>query len=138
VNNQKTEDLTPEQLETLLKVIDEEPNKQASNIMKTALFTGMRRGELFRLKWDDIDFERGFIHIREPKGGIDQKIPLNESARQVLEAHEWTGSETHFLAGVDASELTCIPFKNCSPIPYINHLNVGMKENTMSCRGWNT
>jgi len=52
-----------------------------------ALFTGMRRGELFKLQWPDIDFERGFIHLRGPKGGRDQVIPLNEVARKVLESH---------------------------------------------------
>ena len=57
-----------------------------------ALFTGMRAGELFRLKWDDLDFERGFINIRDPKGGQDQKIPLNEPTRQLLDAHPRTES----------------------------------------------
>ncbi len=36
--------------------------------MRMALFTGMRRGELFKLQWDDVDFDRGFIHIRQPQG----------------------------------------------------------------------
>ena len=53
--------------------------------MKMALFTGMRRGELFRLSWNDIDFEKGFIHLRDTKGGRDQRIPLNESAQKLLE-----------------------------------------------------
>ena len=53
--------------------------------MLTALYTGMRRGEILRMEWKDIDFEHGFIHIREPKGGRDQKIPLNEAARLVFE-----------------------------------------------------
>ena len=55
--------------------------------MKMALVTGMRRGELFKLKWDDIDFYKGFIHIRIPKGGKDQTIPLNQAARELLENH---------------------------------------------------
>jgi len=42
---------------------------------------------MFKLKWNDIDFQRGFISIRNPKGGVSQKIPLNEQARQVLENH---------------------------------------------------
>jgi len=96
LNNEKTEVLTPDQLKSLLQVIEDEPNKQVANLMKMALFTGMRRGELFRLTWDDIDFDRGVIHIREPKGGIDQKIPLNHSARQILETHERTGSRYVF------------------------------------------
>ena len=55
--------------------------------MKLVLFTGMRRGEVLKLKWEDVDFDRRFINIRDPKGGPDQKIPLNDAARNVLESH---------------------------------------------------
>jgi integrase len=84
VNNLKTEDLTPEQISNLLTAIEEDAGNQAGGIMKLALFTGMRRGEIFRLKWTDIDFEKNFIHIRDPKGVKDQIIPLNEEAKQVI------------------------------------------------------
>jgi integrase len=87
INNLTTEDLNPEQLATLMAAIDEDHNIQAANLMKLALFTGMRRGELLKLKWDDIDFDKGFIHIVGPKGGKDQTIPLNQVARDVLENH---------------------------------------------------
>ncbi len=96
VNNEKTEDLTPEQLEGLLKAIEDDEHPQAGKIMLMALYTGMRRGELFRLRWDDIDFERRFIHIRNPKGGVDQTIPLNDAVRNVLNRVERTGSEYVF------------------------------------------
>lgn len=86
VNNLKTEDLTTEQLKALLKAIDEDPHALAGPMMKLVLFTGMRRGELFSLRWKDVDFERGFISIREPKGGQDVKIPMNEEARAILES----------------------------------------------------
>lgn len=49
VDNKKTEDLTPEQLTALLEAMDRDSNLMASNFMRMALFTGMRRGELFRL-----------------------------------------------------------------------------------------
>ena len=86
-NNIKTEDLTPEQLQALLAAIDDCSNVQVGNLMKMALLTGMRRGELFRLKWADIDFQRGFIYIRSPKGGRDQMVPLNEPAKALLQEH---------------------------------------------------
>jgi len=92
VNNLKTEDLNPEQLARLLGAIEQDANVQAANFMKLALFTGMRRGELFHLQWQDLDFERGFIHIRDPKGGHDQKIPLNEPARALIVSHPRTDS----------------------------------------------
>jgi len=87
VHNLKTEDLTTEQLQSLLKAINKDKDIEAANLMRMVLFTGMRRGELFKLKWNDVDFERGFIHIRDPKGGADQRIPLNDAAREILENH---------------------------------------------------
>jgi len=97
VNNCKTEDLSPDQLKRLLEAIDSDPNMQAGNMMKMALFTGMRRGELFRLQWRDIDFERGFISIRGPKGGQDQIIPLNAEARNLLRQHQLCKPDSPFV-----------------------------------------
>jgi integrase len=87
VNNLKTEDLSPEQLTALLAAINEDHDIQAGNLMKLALCTGLRKGEMFKLKWEDIDLERGFIHLRDPKSGRDQTIPLNQAARELLANH---------------------------------------------------
>ena len=87
VNNLKTEFLTEEQIKALLKAIDQDEHPQAGPMLKLALFAGLRRGEMFNLKWSDIDFERGFIHIRDPKGGISVEVPLNDASRQLLENH---------------------------------------------------
>lgn len=83
----KTEDLTAEQFSRLMEAIEQESNLQAANFMRMVLFTGMRRGGLFKLKWEHVDFEKNFIHIVDLKGGEDQKIPLNESARALLMEH---------------------------------------------------
>jgi integrase len=64
--------------------MDTYKDQVAANIMRLALCTGLRKSEIFRLQWDDIDFERGFIIIRDPKGGQDQKIPLNETTREIF------------------------------------------------------
>lgn len=120
VDNLKTEDLTPEQLQRLLTAIADSQDIEAANIMRLALFTGMRRGEMFKLKWNDIDFQRGFISIRNPKGGVSQKIPLNEQARQVLINHPET-SEYVFVRP-DGKPFTDIrrrvnPIKKAAGIP---------------------
>jgi integrase len=90
VDNKKTENLTEKQLKRLLEAIEIDNHPHAGPMMKMALYTGIRRGEMFKLKWRDIDFEGGFIHIRDPKGGPDQVIPLNEPARELLESHPRT------------------------------------------------
>lgn len=96
VNNLMTEDLTPDEYIRLTKLLDEEEDIQASNLLRLALFTGMRRGELFKLKWKDINFIRKNISIKDPKSGIDEIIPLNEMALSVLNNHEKKESEFVF------------------------------------------
>jgi integrase len=96
VNNLKTEDLNAQQMARLLTILrdgtvtDKDGKKtvldpDAREIMLLAIYTGMRRGEIFRLTWEDVDFRRGFITLREPKGGTDQTIPLPDEARDLLE-----------------------------------------------------
>lgn len=92
LDNCRTENLTPDEMARLLKAISEDENIQAAHMMKMALFTGMRRGELFRLQWDHVDFQKGFITLVNPKGGVEQKIPLNQAARNLLENHPRGGT----------------------------------------------
>lgn len=92
VRNLVTEDLTSEQIQKLLTAIDNDIHPQAGAIMKLALFSGMRRGEMLKLRWKHIDFDRGFINIVDPKGGPDQVIPLNDAARELLDKHPRTES----------------------------------------------
>jgi integrase len=103
VSTSSAEDLNPEELQRLLDAIDADDNVAAKAIMRLALFTGMRRGEIFKLRWQDVDFDRGFIRIIGPKGGQDETIPLNAAARKVIEAHPKTSSDFVF-PGVDGGK----------------------------------
>ena len=76
----------------LFRSIDEDSNIEVARMMKLVLYTGMRRGELFRLKWDHIDFERNFILLDDPKGGVSQRIPMTGAARELFNSHERTKS----------------------------------------------
>jgi integrase len=86
LNNQTTEDLSPKQIKKLIKVLDADEDQTAANVMRLALYTGMRRGEIFKLRWADIDFRRGFITLQDPKPGSDQTIPLNDAVREIFES----------------------------------------------------
>jgi integrase len=88
LNNEVTEDLSQEQLQALLRALDTDPDQRAANVMRLALCTAMRRSEILGLRWEDLDFRRGFIRIVNPKGGRDQTIPMNDSARAILTSIE--------------------------------------------------
>ena len=47
--------------------------------------TGLRQGEIFRLKWPDVDLKGGFLRVGEAKSGEGRTIPLNRTARGILE-----------------------------------------------------
>lgn len=80
INNIKTEDLTREELKRLLEAISEDMNPVAGPMMLCALYTGLRRGSMFNLKWSDINFERSFIVLRNLKNGTTDSIPMNRKA----------------------------------------------------------
>jgi len=91
VDNQVTETLNNDELKRLLKALDESDDIQVSHLMKLALFTGMRKGELLKLKWSDLDYDSGLILIRSPKGKKSVYIPMNQQARATLEGHPRIG-----------------------------------------------
>lgn len=63
---------------TILQALDDEP-LHIQVLVYIALFTGMRRGEIVGLKWDDFDFENHRVYVRrsiyKPKDGKAQEKP---------------------------------------------------------------
>lgn len=99
VDNVTTEDLTSEELKSLMRAIEEDGNSPAANMMKMVLYTGMRRGELFRLQWDHIDFARGSIRLVSPKGGVECRIPLNTATSELLHTYPQLGDSPYVFPG---------------------------------------
>lgn len=50
-----------------------------------ALNTGMRRGEIVKLDWADVDFLRGVIYVKQTKTAKPRSIPMNETVTVLLE-----------------------------------------------------
>ena len=86
-------------LRRLLQAIKEDPHPIAGKFLLIALYTGLRRMEIAKLEWTDIDFERSLIKVRNPKGGQDATLPLNESAKAVFESIPETDDSTFVFPG---------------------------------------
>jgi integrase/ribosomal protein L40E len=104
VDNQKTEFLTEEELNRLMETLDNWPFKESVAFIKFALFTGLRRGELFKLTWDDVDFERSMVTLREPKGGKTTTIPISQAAIDIIRPLQVTS--TFVFPGDDGKQRT--------------------------------
>lgn len=72
--------LTDEEIERLLSHCD----NYLYPIVFTALNTGMRRGEILNLKWDNVDFRTGFIYLDKTKNGYRREIPMNEGLKAMM------------------------------------------------------
>ena len=84
----------PEEATALIQAVPERDRA----LWATAIYAGLRRGELQALMWDDIDFERGIVHVRrswdrvagiiEPKSRAGhRRVPLATVLRGYLLAH---------------------------------------------------
>lgn len=49
-----------------------------------ALMTGMRRGEILNLTWQDIDLSAHFIHVHETKSNKSREVPIMEGVWNIL------------------------------------------------------
>jgi len=58
--------------------------------MDIAIQTGMRRGELLKIKWQDLDLEERTLQLYDTKNGEDRKVPLTTAAASILA--KWSSS----------------------------------------------
>lgn len=81
------------------------------DITYLAIKTGLRRGELEALRWDDVQLDRGLITVRHsrcsitnellpPKGNQVRSVPLSTDVLAVLEERR---NKTSFVFGIDGA-----------------------------------
>lgn len=84
VDNARSRRLQDEEWEAIERAIERTRNRHILDFIKLAMFTGMRRGEILRLKWQDIDFKQRTLFIPVTKNGYSRTIPLSSQALEVL------------------------------------------------------
>ena len=81
VNNRRLRYLSHEEMDRLLAVSDD----VLTPVLITALHTGLRRGGLFRLTWQDVDFKLGVVRVLQTKNGERWEIPMTNTLRATLQ-----------------------------------------------------
>ncbi len=76
----KTRFLTMQEEAALLKAL----GQPYATWARLAILTGLRKTELFSLRWTNVDLEQGFITLPQTKSGKVQYAPLNEEAKALL------------------------------------------------------
>lgn len=124
--------LTVEQVKALLEAARGE---RFEALFVLAVHTGMRQGELLGLKWDDVDSERGEIHVRRTlvagKGGFSfgepksakgrRSISLTPAALEAVERHrERQREESAMLVGLWKENGLVFPNRLGKPMDHNN------------------
>ena len=60
---------------------------QMKGFVAVGLNAGLRKSEMFNLKWDDVDFGRKEIRVTKSKGKRFRVIPMNSSLLDILARH---------------------------------------------------
>jgi integrase len=81
----RTRVLSHEEEKRLLSTLERRQRAHLQPLVRLALLTGMRRGELLRMRWDThVDFARGEVYATDTKSGKDRAIPMSEDCRHLL------------------------------------------------------
>jgi len=76
--------VTAEEEVCLLAACDASLSRWLGPMVRLALITAMRQGELAGLAWADVDFDRRTAILRETKNGTTRSVPLSSAAVAVL------------------------------------------------------
>jgi integrase len=66
-------------------------------VVIAALHTGMRRGELLKLRWYQVDFDNGLIRLSGTKSGKVRNIGISRTLRETLHSLPVTGTDYVFV-----------------------------------------
>jgi len=85
LNNRRERFLTREESERLLNELAG-VGKQLHNMALLSLHTGLRAGEVFNLRWRDIDLENKMIHVSDPKNKEPRKALMTEQVKAMFQS----------------------------------------------------
>ena len=54
------------------------------DVLLFGLYTGMRRGEIMPLRWEDVDLDAGLFRVEETKTGVPLELPVTRQLGEVL------------------------------------------------------
>ena len=94
-DNEVIEHLTPEETHRFLDCARTWPARDVGNMLLLAFFTGMRRGEMFKLQDEDVAFDLKLIRLRDPKGRKTLSIGMSSLVEELLQ-EQMAWRDEHF------------------------------------------
>ena len=83
--------VTPEELEALMTACRHTRSTWLSALIRLAVQTGMRRGELLAMRWSDVDLRGRKVKVTRTKNGHPRSVPLTVKATETFTSIEEKG-----------------------------------------------
>lgn len=82
--------VTIDKMPLLFKVLNQYPDKQASDVIKVALLTGLRFNEVVSLTWDEVNLKNRTIMLKgqRTKNGLPHSLPVVNALFKILSSIE--------------------------------------------------
>lgn len=97
--------LTPDEVSRLVQALP----RPFADMALLAVATGLRQGNVFGLKWSDVDLGKRRVTLTHEvmKNGLPLSLPLNETAVSVI--RKWVGQDDHYVFVYKAERVKELP-----------------------------
>jgi len=106
-NNKRTRFLSEAERTSLLKACRSSHWDKLYLIVLLAITTGARKGELTKLRWNDIDFDRRTAYVSTTKNGQPKVLPLTDSVIRELQLFDSKDSSLIFASRIKENVAYC-------------------------------
>ncbi len=106
-NNERTRFLSEAERTRLFKACKASHWDKLYLIVLLAITTGARKGELTKLRWNDIDFDRRTAYVATTKNGQPKVLPLTDSVIKELQLFDTKDSSLIFASKVKEDVAYC-------------------------------
>ena len=106
-NNERTRFLSEAERKSLFRSCRASHWDKLYLIVLLAITTGARKGELTKLRWNDIDFERRTAYVSTTKNGQPKVLPLTDSVIKELQLFNTKDSRLIFASKVKEEVAYC-------------------------------
>jgi integrase len=100
----RTDSLSPDDIQKMLKAMEAETNVQAVAALKLLLLTGTRREEALQARWENVDIDNALWFLPKTKNGKTRHVMLNAEAVALLRGHKRVPGIPWVFPGRDPSK----------------------------------
>ena len=91
--------LSSDQFRRILSIVENQPRlRDLSDIVSVITYTGIRSGELTKLRWVDVDFPKNRVTVHSKWTHV-RYLPFGPKTRQILEARRLRQPTSEFVLG---------------------------------------